>query len=275
MAKSKPPVTRNPRKPAAASTYRKTWIYGLVTVLMLITGLFITYVITVWKAQKAEERAEEAIYSAFGIAIPTNYSIHGIDVSSHQNTIAWPLVNTMRINNISMGFVFIKATEGLNDIDKNFAKNYKNAKKAGMVCGAYHFFLSTKSGASQAANYIKNVPLSKGDLPPVVDIEELYGVPPALMQQRLKECLSMLEQFYRVKPIVYSYVDFYEHYLGNSFNNYPLWIAHYEEPEKPRIGRDWLFWQHNEAGHVNGITTPVDCNVFNGDSTAFKDLLLR
>jgi len=60
----------------------------------------------------------------------------------------------------------------------------------------------------------------------------------------------------------------------NQFFLYPLWVAHYNAPDKPRIGRDWTFWQHSEAGHINGITSLVDCDVFNGDSTNFKKLLL-
>jgi lysozyme len=62
--------------------------------------------------------------------------------------------------------------------------------------------------------------------------------------------------------------------LGKKFNDYPLWIAHYFEKDKPRISRDWHFWQHSENGRVNGITTKVDFNVFKGDSTAFKQLLI-
>ena len=32
-------------------------------------------------------------YPAFGIAIPSEYSIHGIDVSHHNKSINWKLVN--------------------------------------------------------------------------------------------------------------------------------------------------------------------------------------
>jgi hypothetical protein len=53
-----------------------------------------------------------------------------------------------------------------------------------------------------------------------------------------------------------------------------LWVAHYEQPTGPRIGRDWSFWQHNEKGHVNGIAQEVDFNVFKGDTVAFKKLLI-
>jgi lysozyme len=112
-------------------------------------------------------------------------------------------------------------------------------------------------------------------LPPVVDVEQLYGVAPAIMRQRLLECLQILEKKYGTKPIIYSYIDFYEKNLAPFFDEYPLWVAHYEDANKPRTARNWLFWQHSERGHINGITTPVDCNVFNGDSLALNLILLK
>jgi len=237
--------------------------------------LFAWYVAHTLKLQKAEEQAEAAVYSAFGTDIPIKYPIHGIDVSSHQNNIAWRKVAAMKVKNVQMSFTFIKATEGLGNIDENYKKNYTNAKKVGLICGAYHFFLATKSGVVQANNFIKNTSLTKGDLPPVVDIEQLYGVPPFTLRDRLKDFLTTVEAAYKIKPIIYSNVEFYEKYLGNEFDEYPLWVAHYEEKDKPRIGRDWLFWQHSEDGHVNGISTPVDFSVFRGDSLAFQESLMK
>jgi lysozyme len=249
-----------------------TWIL----VLALAASIPLIYFIYKKHLQNStEEPAKAAFYTAFGIPIPTGYTIHGIDVSKHQQYIHWPAVATMEIKNTKINFAFIKATEGLNDTDKYFSFNWKQLQEQKITRGAYLFFLATKSGKLQAENYIKRVQLTKGDLPPVVDVEELYGVPAATMRKRVKECLDVLEKHYKVKPIVYSYVDFYEQNLGNSFNDYPLWIAHYFEKEKPRISRDWQFWQHNEKGRVNGITTKVDFNVFKGDTTAFKNLLVK
>jgi len=85
----------------------------------------------------------------------------------------------------------------------------------------------------------------------------------------------MVEAHYGVKPIIYTYVNFYSNYLDGEFDDYPLWVAHYLEKDRPRITRPWLFWQHNERGRVNGILNPVDFNVFNGDSTNFEELLVK
>ncbi|MFY7899985.1 MAG: glycoside hydrolase family 25 protein [Chitinophagaceae bacterium] len=253
-----------------ASRKRKiVWIFISVIILIIIWLLWILY-----KNNSSLQEAVNTKYDAFNTTFPLGFQIHGIDVSSYQKAIAWDKVKAMEIEEVSMGFAFIKATEGLNDHDRNFAQNFKHAKAAGIICGAYHFFLATKSGEKQAANFIQNVTLNSGDLPPVVDIEQRYGVPTKLMKQRLKEYLIAIEKHYGVKPIIYSYASFYDTYLGAEFNEYPLWVAHYFESEKPRVQRDWLFWQHSEKGTVDGITTPVDCNVFYGDSLAFKQILI-
>ncbi len=214
-------------------------------------------------------------YPAFGIDIPVNYAIHGIDVSHHQDLIDWKDVQGMKVKNIKMGFGFIKATEGLGRVDNRFRRNWLEAKSAGVPRGAYHFFIASKSGRAQAENFIETVVLEKGDLPPVLDVEQTNGASAADIRQRVKDWLIMAEQHYKAKPIIYTNVDFYENFLAGAFDEYPLWVAHYLVKDKPRIQRNWLFWQHSERGHVNGIDAYVDFNVFNGDSSDFKKLLLQ
>ncbi len=214
-------------------------------------------------------------YPAFGIDLPVNYPIHGIDVSRYQHNIDWKAVKAMEDKNIKIGFAFIKATEGLGRVDIGFRKNWFNAKKALMPRGAYHFFISSKSGKAQAENFIETVNLDKGDLPPVLDIESTNGASVTDIQQRAKDWLQVIEKHYKVKPIIYTNIDFYRNFLDGHFDDYPLWVAHYYVKDKPRIDRNWIMWQHNEKGRVNGIDSFVDFNVFNGDSAAFKKLLTK
>lgn len=213
-------------------------------------------------------------YPAFGISIPENYLIHGIDVSKYQRIISWDEVKEMKVKNVQLGFVFIKATEGIVNTDPQFRRNWKKSKQAGMVRGAYHFFLATKDGREQADNFISAVDLEEGDLPPVVDIEQTYGVSLPVLKKELKEWLDVIEYYYGVKPIIYTNVDFYSRCLGKEFNSYPLWAAHYFQYDTPRINRQWAFWQHSEEGRVNGILSKVDFNVFNGDSLQFRNILI-
>jgi lysozyme len=214
-------------------------------------------------------------YPAFGIDIPTIYSIHGIDVSHYQSSIDWDEVKAMQVKNIKIGFAFIKATEGIEDVDNAFKTNWKGAKKASIPRGAYHFFNPYRSGKAQAENFIDAVKLAPGDLPPVLDVEQAGTLGKEKLQQRVSEWLTIVERHYKVKPVIYTGADFYSNLLKGKFDDYPLWVAHYLVKDKPRVSRDWSFWQHNEAGHVNGVYGFVDFNGFNGDSAAFNELLIK
>lgn len=213
-------------------------------------------------------------YPEFGIPIPSEYEIHGIDVSKYQQLISWESVRNMQVQHIRLTFAFMKATEGIGNTDPYFKRNWRKSKEAGMVRGAYHFFIASKDGKKQAANFIDKVNLQTGDLPPVLDVEQTFGTSPAQLRKEIKEWLDATEEYYGVKPILYTYVDFYKQYLEGYFDDYPLWVAHYLQPHQPRIRRDWVFWQHSESGRVNGILSKVDFDVFSGDSMAFRALLV-
>lgn len=244
----------------------------LIIALGIGTFVMLGFVVYGWWM---ERRAHFIRYDAFGIEIPVNYSIHGIDVSKYQDIIDWESVQQMNVDDVRIRFAFMKATEGVRNEDVHFKRNWKRAKDAGVARGAYHFFLATKSGRLQAESFIKRVKLEPGDLPPVLDVEQTYGVPAVKLRERVKEWLDVVEEYYGVRPIIYTNVDFYKQVLKDEFDEYPLWVAHYLQRHRPRIHREWLFWQHSETGRVNGIRHPVDFNVFNGDSTRFAELLVK
>ena len=248
-----------------AKKKKKLQIILFVLLMLTLTAVLVWYI----------GKPKFVHYKDFGIDIPVNYSIHGIDVSRYQDAIDWNDVKAMHIKNISIRFSFIKATEGSDDVDSRFKRNWRAAKETGLARGAYHFFNPYKDGTSQAKNFIDNVTLQKGDMPPVLDIEQAGNVPKEILQQRVEVWLSFVEKYYKMKPIIYTSADFYEKYLAGKFDEYPLWVAHYLVRDKPRVKRNWSFWQHNEAGHVNGIDAHVDFNVFNGDSTDFEQMLIK
>ena len=239
-------------------------------ILFIGTMLFLTAAILYYS-----NRPKFVRYPAFGIDIPTLYSIHGIDVSHYQSNIDWDEVRNMQVKDIKIGFAFIKATEGIDNVDNAFKINWKGAKNAGIPRGAYHFFNPYRNGKAQAENFIDAVRLGPGDLPPVLDVEQAGMLSKEKLQQRVSEWLIIIEQHYKVKPVIYTGADFYSNLLKGRFDDYPLWVAHYLVKDKPRVSRNWSFWQHNEAGHVNGVNGFVDFNVFNGDSSAFNELLIK
>ena len=255
-----------PKKKKKSST---AYLFILFAVLAAAAG--ICYLVYLWSKTR-EERF--VTYQEFGIPMPVQYGIHGIDVSRYQQRISWKAVKEMEVDGIKLGFAFIKATEGTSRVDPFFKRNWKNSKQEGVVRGAYHFFIASKDGREQARNFIEHVVLESGDLPPVLDVEKTFRVPSARLRQEVKEWLDIMEEYYSVKPIIYTNADFYKQHLQGHFDHYPLWVAHYLQPHQPRVSREWSFWQHSELGRVDGILSRVDFNVFNGDSLEFRSLLV-
>ncbi len=197
-------------------------------ILIATIGVSIAVMLCLWAYEWwLSKRAGYVRYNEFGIDIPSDYTIHGIDVSRYQNVIDWTSVKAMQVDEIKISFAFIKATEGNVKEDRYFKRNWEKAKLAQLTRGAYHFFLAAKSGKAQAENFISTVDLEPGDLPPVLDVEQTSGVSPVKLRQRVKEWLLVVEQFYGVKPIIYTNADFYKQYLEEEFGDYPLWVAHY------------------------------------------------
>jgi lysozyme len=63
-------------------------------------------------------------YPTFGIDLPGEYNLHGIDVSRHQRNIDWEAVSKMKHKDVSIQFAFIKASEGRTVIDEYFKSNW-------------------------------------------------------------------------------------------------------------------------------------------------------
>lgn len=212
-------------------------------------------------------------YDQFEIRIPTQYKVHGIDVSHYQGRINWQLAKSMKDKDISLDFVFIKATEGISHIDSRFDYNWKQAKKSGFVRGAYHYFNPHIKGEDQAAHFIRTVKLSKGDFPPVIDVEEKGTISSSQLMKGVMKFANEVETHYGVKPIIYTYHDFYKQHFNHSFDSYPLWIAHYHVTKPDN--QYWNFWQHSDKGRVTGINTAVDFNVFNRGIDQMKLLQIK
>jgi lysozyme len=288
-ANRKPPVTKSaPLRKRAPAKKKKTsglpvqWKIALAGLLLiLLSPFYYGYVIrsftATWRwVRDIGQDPHYRTYKSFNIPIPTKYSIHGIDVSSYQGKIDWRRVKSMEDDGVRISFAFIKATEGIMQVDPYFQRNWREAPKSGITCGAYHYFRPQKSGKWQAKFFLQTVKTEKGDLPMVVDIEVLDGVSPQKMRTELTEFLEYVRLKTHTRPIIYSGIKFYQDYLMGFYDDYPFWIAHYYKPEL-NIGKaaNWQFWQHNDKARVNGINHVVDFNVFKGDSLAFQKMLLN
>jgi lysozyme len=212
--------------------------------------------------------------SSFGILMPKGYSVHGIDVSKHQGKIDWKRVSLMNNNGIKVTFAFVKATEGISRQDDRFSFNWEQSTRNGIIRGAYHFYYPSRDAGKQADNFIKQVKLKKGDMPPVIDIEMSNGKSSAKICEGIKVFIGRLEKQYKVKPIIYTNIHFYNTYLKGNFEEYPLWIAGYFDHDRfyNEFVTPWTFWQHSEQGRVDGIRGKVDFNVYNGNLEKLKKM---
>lgn len=195
------------------------------------------------------------------------YSVHGIDVSAYQGHIDWPEVARNRVR-----FAFIKASEGATLRDSRFARNWREARAAGLLCGAYHYFQPNRDGQSQADLFANTVPLAPGDLPPVLDVESPNFHDVAVLRREVSRWLRLIEAHYGVRPILYSNHGFYKRHLAGHFDDYPLWLAHYEVDRPTLAPEKWIIWQHSDEAHVPGIRGMVDFNVFQGSYAALLAL---
>lgn len=187
------------------------------------------------------------------------YPTRGIDISAHNGEIDFT-----RVSNNGYRFVLIKATEGTDFKDRNFVENLRRAKDAGLKTGAYHFFRFDTDGRMQAINLLHSLRNRNLDFPPVIDIEE-WGNPDgnatSRIIRRLRDMIEHLEK--NGYPIIlYTNKDGYDRFIKGNFDNYPLWICSFTEPE-PEI--DWSIWQYSHTGRVDGIRDKVDLNTIKED----------
>ena len=155
-------------------------------------------------------------------------------------------------------------------------------RDAGILRGAYHSFWPLTPWQDQATNFMNTVgALRKGDLPPVLDLEEAVSKNDPLKRDAWKDIpanqrlsiiqnwLVQVEQGMGLRPMIYTRQNFIESLLGDSvatLATYALWIAHYKVPAPsiPPNWTSWTFWQYSETGGVDGVEGNVDCDRFSG-----------
>lgn len=207
---------------------------------------------------------------------PTGFEIHGIDVSHYQGKIDWDALRNAMISGCPIRFVLVKSTEGATQVDENFESNFYEAREAGFIRGAYHFWSNKTTAREQAYWFLKQVPLEEGDLPPILDVERKpQDMSIADFQVNILTWLHIVEDRYHCKPIIYTYYKFKDLYLSDSrFDDYPYWIAHYYVDRMGYKG-EWKFWQHTDAGKLPGIKGYVDLNIYNGSYYDLRQLCIK
>ena len=281
------PASNKKQSLAKRSSQKKKYfsvkrIIGLsVLVLFALLPLYYPYVeknlASAWRWVKDFGRNPNyPVYKNFHIRIPVKYTIHGIDVSSYQGLIDWEKVKQMHQDSVRINFAYIKATEGILLTDPYFLRNSRACGRVGMISGAYHFFRPKANGKLQAKFFLAVAKIERGNLPPVVDVEDLDGVTPEKMRKELDDFLKEVTLKTKTKPVIYSGLKFYYDNLAGYYNNYALWLSNFDHSDLSVVpGTRWEFWQHSNHARVSGILHGVDFDVFKGDSLTFKNMLVK
>ena len=187
--------------------------------------------------------------------------MRGIDVSNHNGTINWSKVKQSDIE-----AVYIKATEGTTYRDGWLDNHYNGAKSVNLYTGFYHFLVGTSQPETQAENFWNSIKSKKSDLLPCLDIE----MPGFSVDNYAIRFINKFKELSGLSMVIYTGAYFSRDNLPLEIKqNYPLWLAHYGvEPWKSNLVTLAGFTilaghQYTEKGHINGINTNVDMNVFN------------
>ncbi len=185
--------------------------------------------------------------------------VHGIDLSHYQGKVFWETVG----ENAKMAYVYLKATEGGDRIDHTYEYNIELAKKNGLKVGSYHFFRPKTDLKKQLENFTTQCRPEDQDILPMIDVETKKGMDTEAFCDSLLKFLDMVEEYYKQKPLVYTYTNFYNAYLQGKLNGYKIMIAQYTQRE-PFLedGYDITMWQYTAKGRINGVNGFIDKSRF-------------
>jgi lysozyme len=229
-----------------------------------------------WIAAAKASAQEQGIPSAHLVVLSEQRArhpehVHGIDISHHQETIDWN-----RVSAAGVGFVYCKATEGIDLQDPLFIANWQALTQRKIPRGAYHMFRPEDEVKPQVDLFLATLRaggMGGPMLPPVLDIERNSGVKKVsreVLHARAVEWVRLVEKELRLKPLIYTNPTFWKDYLGSDHEliQYPLWVSEYEigasAPAHTAAWRDWALWQFSQYGIVDGIGKPVDLNRLSG-----------
>ena len=197
--------------------------------------------------------------------------VHGIDLSHYQGEVFWETVG----ENTKMAYVYLKATEGGDRIDEMYERNINLAHRYGLKVGSYHFYRPKTEQIKQLDNFKTQCLPGEQDLIPMIDIATKQGLPTEEFCDSLMKFLTLVEEAYKQKPLLYTGTNFYNKYLQGKVNDYQLMIAQYTEREPVLADeRDFTLWQYTGKGRIVGVSGYIDKSRFMGQH-GLKEIRFR
>lgn len=197
-------------------------------------------------------------------AQPEKVNWLGIDVSRYQGAIDWE-----KVKQAGVDFVLLRSSIGdgttlVTGEDIRFSKNVIDAKKAGLMVGAYHYLKAETimDARKEAKFFIKTISPYALDFPAVLDFEEPSQQENLTNSERTAIVRVFLEEvkdagYY---PMLYTNKSWATTYLNmNQISDYEVWLAQWAP--RPTYTGDFGIWQYTAYGKVSGIEGDVDLDV--------------
>lgn len=180
----------------------------------------------------------------------------GLDASHWQASIDFQKAQAQ-----SVKFAFLRSSYGITP-DTKFGQHWKGAKGK-VLRGLYHYYLDTQDAKQQATAAFNACQGDKGELPPVLDLED-YGNAD-LTTDKVRDCLEWLTILFGKTPAIYTSKNVWDTHFGKQATwglAYPLWLAQYPikgwlpnhltevlkyPPTLPAPFAKWEFWQFTSS----------------------------
>ncbi len=196
---------------------------------------------------------------------PAGRVYDGIDVSGYQGVIDFKQVKDSGID-----FVYIKASEGQNFVDRYFRRNYEQARANGLNIGFYHYVdaRSTEEAVREAEHFANTI---AGTIPTcklAMDFESFGNLSVAEINNISRVFLEKVKELTNKEVIIYSNTSSARTIFSQELaNEYPLWVAQYyvNNPSDNGKWQTWEGFQYTDRGEVPGINGYVDRDKFTSE----------
>jgi lysozyme len=187
------------------------------------------------------------------------YPLQGIDVSAAQGEIDW-----RKVRADGADFAYVKASEGTDVRDPQFAQNWQTAREAGVRRGASHSFTLCRLARDQATNFIATVPREANMLPAALNLgfDDTCPARPdrKVLLTEIALFIEMVEAHTGKAMIIYMTKDFEDAYQISSAVDRSLWLRRLFFA--PNYGsHPWVIWQASNQRRIDGVNGPVNWNV--------------
>jgi GH25 family lysozyme M1 (1,4-beta-N-acetylmuramidase) len=197
-------------------------------------------------------------------ATKTQY-LRGIDLSHWNGSIDFHKVKESGVQ-----IVMLKATEGINHVDRKLEANYQSAKAVGLNVGFYHFFLpeDREHACKQAGHFARTLSAMPADCRYALDVESnKKQLSYELLSKLVLAFLEAFEDQTKQSMMIYASHQWLEALseAEQLLCRYPVWLAQWSQKDQPSpltAWQEWLGWQHSSQGQVPGIWGAVDLNWF-------------